>query len=59
MSAARKIGAKVIVDRERYTAFELTKSGHKAYAAIEVFNDGRSITFTSIEPDDMDHDELE
>jgi hypothetical protein len=52
MSAAKKLGAKVLVDRSRYTAFELTESGKTTYFAIEIFNDGRDINFMSIEPEE-------
>jgi hypothetical protein len=51
ISAARKIGAKILVDRPRYTAFELTVSGKKSYASVETLNGGRSIVFISIEPE--------
>jgi hypothetical protein len=52
MSAAKKLGAKVLVDRSLYTAFELTESGKTTYFAIEIFNDGRDINFMSIEPEE-------
>lgn len=48
---AKTIGAKILVDRPRYTAFELTRSGKKVYVAVEIFNDGRNILFMSIEPE--------
>ncbi|MFA6010311.1 MAG: hypothetical protein WC799_10050 [Desulfobacteraceae bacterium] len=51
---AKTIGAKVLVDRPRYTAFELTRSGKKVYVSVEIFNDGRNINFMSIDPEKVE-----
>jgi hypothetical protein len=48
---AKRIGAKVLVDRPGYTGFEFTKSGKTVYFAVEIFNDGRDVNFISIEPE--------
>jgi hypothetical protein len=49
---AKKLGAKVLVNRTGYTGFELTGSGNTAYFAVEIFNDGRDVNFMSIEPEE-------
>jgi hypothetical protein len=48
---AKRLGAKVLVDRSGYAGFEFIKSGKTAYFAVEIFNDGRDINFMSIEPE--------
>lgn len=51
MNAAKQAGAKVLVDRPRYTAFELTQAGKKSYTSVETSNGGRHIIFISIVPE--------
>jgi hypothetical protein len=48
---AKRLGAKILVDRAGYTGFELKASGKTVYFAVEIFNDGRDINFMSIEPE--------
>lgn len=48
---AKTIGARILVDRPGYTAFELTRSGKKVYVSVETSNGGRNILFMTIEPE--------
>jgi OmpA-OmpF porin, OOP family len=48
-NAAKALKAIILVDRERYTAMQIDKSGGRIYISIELFNDGRSIDLTIVE----------
>jgi hypothetical protein len=49
-NAAKRTGCKILADRPRYTAFELTESGRKTYVSVESQNNGRNVVFIAIEP---------
>ena len=42
------------MDRNRFTAFTLDNQGVKAHASVAVFNDGRTVELTIIEPEAAD-----
>jgi hypothetical protein len=48
---ARRLGGTVIVDRPNYSVFGITRSGKTVYVSIDVYNDGQSINFMTIEPE--------
>ncbi len=50
MAAAKKAGAKTLVDRPRYSAFEFTGPNGKTYASVETLNNGRTVMFISVTP---------
>lgn len=54
---AKKLGATVLADRSRFTAFTLGSQGRNAHASVEVFNDGRTVVLTVIEPEAQDNAE--
>ena len=47
----KTMGARILVDRPRYMAFELTRSGKKVYVSVATSDGGRNILFMSIEPE--------
>lgn len=51
MKAANQMGAKVLVDRPDYSAFEMTVSKKKTYASVETSQGGRVIVFISAGPE--------
>ena len=51
---AKKLGGTVLADRNRFTAFTLGSQGRNAHASVEVFNDGRTVVLTVIEPETPD-----
>jgi hypothetical protein len=51
---AKKLGGTVLVDRNRFTAFTLVSQGRNAHASVEVYNDGRTVVLTVIEPETPD-----
>jgi hypothetical protein len=54
---AKKLGGTVLVDRNRFTAFTLGSQGQNIHASVEVYNDGRTVVLTVIEPETADDDE--
>ncbi len=48
---AAKLGARVLADRNRFSAFTIDSSGRNCHAAVEIFNDGRTVELTVIEPE--------
>ncbi len=55
-NAAKALKAKILVDRERYTAMQIDKSGGRIYISLELFNDGRSIDLTIVEQKTMEQE---
>jgi OOP family OmpA-OmpF porin len=55
-NAAKVLKAKILVDRERYTAMQIDKSGGRIYVSLELFNDGRSIDLTIVEQKAMEQE---
>ena len=55
-NAAKALKAKILVDRERYTAMQIDKSGGRIYISLELFNDGRSIDLTIVEQKAMEQE---
>ena len=51
---AKKLGGTVLVDRNRFTAFTLGSQGRNIHASVEVYNDGRTVVLTVIEPETPD-----
>jgi outer membrane protein OmpA-like peptidoglycan-associated protein len=52
-NAAKTLKAKILVDRDRYTAMQMDKKGVQIYVGIELFNDGRNISLTILEEKEM------
>lgn len=48
---AAKLGARVLADRNRFSAYTIDDTGRNSHAAVEVFNDGRTVVLTVIEPE--------
>lgn len=48
-NAAKALKARILVDRERYTALQLDRSGAKVFVGIELFNDGRTLRLVVLE----------
>jgi len=55
-NAAKTLKAKILVDRERYTAMQIDKGGGRVYVGIELFNDGRNISLTILEQKAMEQE---
>jgi hypothetical protein len=55
-NAAKALKAKILVDRDRYTAMQIDKNGVQIYISIELFNDGRNISLTILEQKTMDQE---
>ena len=55
-NAAKTLKAKILVDRERYTAMQIDKSGGRIYVSLELFNDGRNIDLTIVEQKAMEQE---
>jgi OOP family OmpA-OmpF porin len=55
-NAAKALKAKILVDRERYTAMQIDKNGARIYVGIELFNDGRNISLTILEQKAMEQE---
>jgi OmpA-OmpF porin, OOP family len=55
-NAAKLLKAKVLVDRDRYTALMIEKSGLKIYVGLELFNDGRNFNLTILEQKAMEQE---
>lgn len=55
-NAAKALKAKILVDRERYTAMQIDKNGVRIYVGIELFNDGRNISLTILEQKAMEQE---
>lgn len=51
---AKKLGANVLKDRHRFTAFTLAGQDRNAHASVEIFNDGRTVVLTVIEPETVE-----
>jgi hypothetical protein len=51
---AGRLGSKMIGDRQNFGAYELTRSGNKAYMSIDVYNDGRTVHVMFIEPENVE-----
>ncbi len=51
---AKKLGGTVLVDRNRFTAFTLNSQGRSIHASVDVYNDGRTVVLTVIEPETPD-----
>ncbi len=52
-NAAKALKAKILVDRDRYTAMQIDTKGKRVYVGIELFNDGRDISLTILEQEVM------
>jgi OmpA-OmpF porin, OOP family len=52
-NAAKYLKAKILVDRDRYTAMQIDRNGARIYIGLELFNDGRSISLTILEQKEM------
>ena len=48
-NAAKTLKAKILVDRDRYTAMQIDKDGARIYVGMELFNEGRNISLTILE----------
>lgn len=48
-NAARTLKAKILVDRDRYTAMEIDRAGAKTFVSVELFNDGRTFRLQVLE----------
>jgi hypothetical protein len=48
-NAGKKLNAKILVDRERYTAMQIDQNGSRIYVGLELFNDGHTINLTILE----------
>jgi outer membrane protein OmpA-like peptidoglycan-associated protein len=48
-NAAKALKAKVLVDRDRYTAMQLDRDGAKVFVGLELFNDGRTFRLQILE----------
>jgi OOP family OmpA-OmpF porin len=55
-NAAKTLKAKILVDRERYTAMQIDKGGGRIYVGIELFNEGRNISLTIVEQKAMEQE---
>jgi OmpA-OmpF porin, OOP family len=55
-NAAKPLNAKILVDRERYTALQIEKNGARIYIGLELFNDGRTINLTIVEQKAMEQE---
>jgi OOP family OmpA-OmpF porin len=55
-NAAKALKARILVDRERYTAMQIDKNGARIYVGIELFNDGRNISLTILEQKAMEQE---
>ena len=55
-NAAKALKAKSLVDRERYTAMQIDKSGGRIYISLELFNDGRTIDLAVVEQKAMEQE---
>jgi len=54
--AGKKLRAKILVDRDRYTAMQIDQNGSRIYVGLELFNDGRAIGLTILEQKSMVQD---
>lgn len=55
-NAAKTLDAKILVDRERYTAMRIDRKGRRVFVGIELFNDGRNISLTVLEKETMEQE---
>lgn len=55
-NAGKKLKAKILVDRDRYTAMQIDQNGSRIYVGLELFNDGRNISLTILEQKSMVQD---
>ena len=55
-NAVKALKAKTLVDRTRYTAMEIDKSGGKIYVCLDLFNEGRTVDLTIIEVKAMEQE---
>jgi hypothetical protein len=51
---AKKLGGSVLSDRNRFAAFTLSSQGRDTHASVEIFNDGRTVVLTVIEPETLE-----
>jgi OmpA-OmpF porin, OOP family len=55
-NAAKLLKAKILVDRDRYTAMQIDNKGSRIYIGIELFNDGRTFSLTILEQKAMEQE---
>ena len=55
-NAAKTLSAKILVDRERYTAMRIDRKGQRIFVGLELFNDGRTMTLTVLEQESMEQE---
>lgn len=55
-NAAKTLAAKILVDRERYTAMRIDRKGQRIFVGLELFNDGRTMTLTILEQEAMEQE---
>lgn len=55
-NAGKKLRAKILVDRDRYTAMQIDQNGSRIYVGLELFNDGQTIGLTILEQKSMVQD---
>lgn len=55
-NAAKTLNAKILVDRERYTAMRISRKDQTVFVGIELFNDGRNMTLTVLEQAAMEQE---
>ena len=55
-NAAKALKAKTLVDRTRYTAMEIDKSGGEIYVCLDLFNEGRTVDLTIVEVKAMEQE---
>jgi outer membrane protein OmpA-like peptidoglycan-associated protein len=55
-NAAKTLSAKILVDRERYTAIRIDRKGQRIFVGLELFNDGRTMTLTVLEQESMEQE---
>lgn len=55
-NAAKLLKAKILVDRDRYTAMQIDNKGSRIYVGLELFNDGRTVSLTILEQKAMEQE---
>lgn len=55
-NAVKVLKAKVLVDRDRYTAMQIDQNGTRVYVGVELFNEGRNISLTILEQKAMEQE---